>query len=53
MDYMIVEETENPNKLRVVVKKWIAEGWKLKGGVSICYRMNATMYYAQALVKED
>ena len=50
MDYMVVEEY-SPNSLRVVVKKWIAEGWKLKGGVSIAYRMNERMYYAQAMVK--
>ena len=50
MDYIVVEET-NPNKLRVSVKNWLSEGWKCQGGVSITYRMNASMYYAQAMVK--
>jgi len=50
MDYMVVEGSTK-EELRIEVKKWLKQGYKLQGGVSIFYRTNNRMsHFAQALI---
>lgn len=49
-DYFIIEYTDKTD-LTNAVHKWLQQGCKLVGGISIAYNSNLnTMYYAQAMI---
>ena len=51
MKYQIVE-TSSAKSLEAHINRFLAEGWKLQGGVSSVYNASG-YYYMQAIVKES
>lgn len=51
ISYSILENRNKIN-LELEVIKYLKEGWKLSGGVSISHSQGNTLIYAQAMVRE-
>lgn len=52
MKYQIIDNS-NPQWLADAVNRWLAEGWKPLGGVSMTITEYNNTKYAQAIVKDD
>ncbi|SHI91687.1 DUF1737 domain-containing protein [Flavobacterium terrae] len=53
MEYKIITATYE-SKLEEEIAALLKQGWKLQGGISICYNRgygNTDLYFAQALIK--
>ena len=51
MNYQILRCTD-AEELEHDVRKALASGWKLQGGVTICTRGESDVFFAQAIIKE-
>ena len=51
ISYSILENRNKIN-LELEVIKYLKEGWKLSGGITISHSQGHTLVYAQAMVRE-
>jgi len=49
-DYRVVEDTDR-DELRKQIREYIEHGWRLQGGISVCFRVVEP--HSGALVGED